>query len=310
MTRKRTFTLVLSMCLAMLLPWQAALAYDYTMDFCKESSITSFGSPTHSFPDVTSAFNQPRTSGSNPHEGVDLGVDRVAVYPIASGTVAAIGYEYASGNYVYINHANGLQSRYLHLNSYSVSVGTSVNVDTQIGVSGNTGPAGTPYHLDFRIKKLGATYPRTSTTYDAYTSPYPHYTGVSLWNYGQDLAFIKAFRVEGGMAKFTIYSKEELELNNRQAPLQVVVFTRSDNSNTWDSGRILSPDPLTIWDYTVDLASFPYPSGTLFDFLIRASRADRQPAYNYAWDAPGYYQPDPNPNNWSGNGNYYVLMKP
>lgn len=57
---------------------------------------------------------------------------------------------YGLGNAVYINHGDGTYSQYVHLTSYTVSLGQSVNQGDTIGYVGSTGES-TAYHLHFSL---------------------------------------------------------------------------------------------------------------------------------------------------------------
>ena len=77
-----------------------------------------------------------------------------------NGVIEENGYHYLSGNYVVINHNNGLYTYYAHMNSPSPKpVGTVVakgEVIGQIGMSGNaTGP-----HIHFYVG-VGGPYKNT-----------------------------------------------------------------------------------------------------------------------------------------------------
>ncbi len=85
------------------------------------------------------------------------------VYAIASGTVTKSSYlASSSGNYINIDHGNGLSSLYAHLDSRYVSVGNSVVQGQVIGLAGNTGNcwprptaanpvAGSHLHFEMRL---------------------------------------------------------------------------------------------------------------------------------------------------------------
>ncbi len=91
------------------------------------------------------------------HLGEDYGVVREAVYAFADGNVCEVGTDGGYGKYVLIEHdVPGLQkihSLYAHLDSVlaGVEAGARVAAGTQIGVSGKSGPEGTPYHLHFEL---------------------------------------------------------------------------------------------------------------------------------------------------------------
>ena len=86
-----------------------------------------------------------------------------AVFPVASGQVIvaepASGVEASYGNIVVVDHLNGYESLYAHLDTILVSAGQSVTIDTQLGGAGGTG--GWPVHLHFSLYK-GAKYGKTA----------------------------------------------------------------------------------------------------------------------------------------------------
>ncbi len=70
------------------------------------------------------------------------------------GTVVYAGWYYGYGNYVKIQHANGLQTTYAHLNSISVVNGQQVSRGQQVGLIGSTGNSSGP-HLHFEVIRNG-----------------------------------------------------------------------------------------------------------------------------------------------------------
>lgn len=77
------------------------------------------------------------------------------VYAADRGTVVERGYHYLSGNYIIIDHNNGLQTKYNHLNSTAYfAVGVNVDKGEIIGQIGMTGYATGP-HVHFAIIENG-----------------------------------------------------------------------------------------------------------------------------------------------------------
>lgn len=75
------------------------------------------------------------------------------VYAIDNGTVDEIGYRYDMGNFVIINHNNGIRTYYMHLFSDAfVNIGDNVARGDIIGQIGNTGRSeGAHLHLTFEV---------------------------------------------------------------------------------------------------------------------------------------------------------------
>lgn len=98
---------------------------------------------------VTSGFG-PRDGGF--HTGVDFGLPMFTpVLAANDGTVIYAAHEDAAGNTVTISGADGWQSRYHHLDRWTVDVGHVVAAGGLVGYSDNTG-ASTGPHLHFEIR--------------------------------------------------------------------------------------------------------------------------------------------------------------
>jgi len=97
----------------------------------------------------------PVKGASTFHQGIDIGVgnlaraDRTVVAALA-GTVIETGYSRSGGNYVYIDHGNGLTTRYLHAYKVYVKKGQYVERGESIMEAGNTGYSSGP-HLHFGV---------------------------------------------------------------------------------------------------------------------------------------------------------------
>lgn len=120
------------------------------------ASATGTGSLTHPVPGaaITSGFGgrvAPTAGATTGHDGIDYGAGYgAAVYAADSGTVITAQYNSARGNYIVINHGNGMQTWYQHLSSMSVTVGQTVARGQVIGNVGTTGISTGP-HLHFEV---------------------------------------------------------------------------------------------------------------------------------------------------------------
>ena len=116
-----------------------------------------FGWPLPGYSKVSSKFG-PRTppcpGASSNHGGIDIGgVPRgTPILSYAAGTVEVNKkLSGAAGNYIKIDHGNGVASRYLHMDQQSpLAVGTTVQAGQEVGKVGSTG-VGTGVHLHFEI---------------------------------------------------------------------------------------------------------------------------------------------------------------
>jgi murein DD-endopeptidase MepM/ murein hydrolase activator NlpD len=87
------------------------------------------------------------------HAGVDLAVPLgTAVKAADGGIVSFAGVKGGYGNFVEIDHGNGIKTRYGHLSQLKVRAGQVVQQGQGIALSGSTGHSTGP-HLHFEIRK-------------------------------------------------------------------------------------------------------------------------------------------------------------
>ena len=92
------------------------------------------------------------------HGGVDIAASYgTAIWAADGGTViiSSDGWNGGYGNYIVIDHGNGVQTRYAHMSSRAVSVGTHVSKGQVIGYVGSTG-ASTGAHIHFEVWNNGS----------------------------------------------------------------------------------------------------------------------------------------------------------
>jgi murein DD-endopeptidase MepM/ murein hydrolase activator NlpD len=90
-----------------------------------------------------------------PHWGLDYRVHTgTPVKAMNSGTVLMARFLYYEGNFVVIDHGQGLMTLYLHLSELKVKEGDAIKRGEVIGLSGGTGRATGP-HLDVRVRWQG-----------------------------------------------------------------------------------------------------------------------------------------------------------
>ena len=98
----------------------------------------------------------PVTGHSGNHNGQDIAAPAgTPIRPTASGTVAEIGHDAGRGNYVVLDHADGSQSKYFHMQSEAnFDVGHEIRAGDAIGRVGSTGRSTGP-HLHYELWKNG-----------------------------------------------------------------------------------------------------------------------------------------------------------
>ena len=116
-------------------------------------------SPLKFQPVVTSAFSRSRLHPVLREYRAHLGVDYRApagapVVAVAGGVVVSAGAGGAGGRVVHLRHANGYETKYLHLSAIAVRAGAHVRQGDLIGRVGATGLA-TAAHLDYRLMRNG-----------------------------------------------------------------------------------------------------------------------------------------------------------
>lgn len=89
------------------------------------------------------------------HKGVDLAVSEgTPVYAADNGKVIVSEWSDSYGNYIIIDHQNGVKTLYAHNSALLANVGDTVTKGRQIALSGNTGNSTGP-HVHFEVHYNG-----------------------------------------------------------------------------------------------------------------------------------------------------------
>lgn len=109
---------------------------------------------------LTSNFgyrSDPFNGRSAYHAGIDIAGERGdPVFAAGSGTVTTAERSGVRGLYIIVQHSNGLETWYMHLDSLDVKAGDQVEQGERIGRLGNTGRSTGP-HLHFQVVKNNQT---------------------------------------------------------------------------------------------------------------------------------------------------------
>lgn len=104
---------------------------------------------------ISSTFGY-RTFDNSYHNGLDLAASSGApTYAADDGTVIIAGWSDSAGNWVVIDHGNGMVTKYMHHSALAVSAGQSVSRGQQVGYVGSTGYSTGP-HLHFQVEMGGS----------------------------------------------------------------------------------------------------------------------------------------------------------
>lgn len=107
---------------------------------------------------ISSGFGirkDPFTQRAQFHSGIDItGHLNDSIFAAADGFIADMGRDAVRGNYVYIDHTNGIHTLYMHLHKIAVKKGDTVKKGEEIGFMGSTGRS-TGNHLHYEIHENG-----------------------------------------------------------------------------------------------------------------------------------------------------------
>lgn len=93
--------------------------------------------------------------GRRDHSGADIkGPRGIPVYATAAGVVKFAGTMRGYGRLVVVDHGNGVETAYGHLQTFNVKAGDTVGSRALLGALGNSGNA-TTYHVHYEIRLHG-----------------------------------------------------------------------------------------------------------------------------------------------------------
>lgn len=296
--KKKCFILCLSFLLVVVNLFSIAVAEASQKFYQDNLSSAKFKSPnrnasnvsTDVWPHINSAWNQPRSVGTNPHNGSDLRMTiGTSVYPAFSGTVSAKGTDW-----IQIKHSNGYYMVYKHVNpDNALTVGSTVGINTPIATIQNI----TAPHLHFGLNS------NTSTNYNnliwaSNSGPYSHVSISSgNWYSGRGLDFIKSHSVSGGT--ITVYAYASDDANANIIPTKVLLYHRKNGASAWSSAVNMTRSQIgNEYRYQSNFAALGYRNNDRVDFLIVAYRSGMT-NNNWAFYPAYYATPAETPNSSS-----------
>lgn len=115
--------------------------------FCVQWPLTDYH--------ISCAYNDYQEDGVPLHPEVDMAAtEGTEIYPLCEGTVIETGYDASRGNYIIIDHGNGLLSSYGHCKEMLVSKNDTVTSASAIATVGKSGMATGPF-LAFSVTLNG-----------------------------------------------------------------------------------------------------------------------------------------------------------
>jgi murein DD-endopeptidase MepM/ murein hydrolase activator NlpD len=125
---------------------------DYTED---GNVVVYMGEERFDCPDCGETWTNQGPYCYDGHAGTDYSLYLEPVLAAASGEVTFRGWRGRYTGYsIRVDHGNGYETWYSHLDSFSVSLHAEVVVGRQVGISGNSGED-QPYHLHFEVHHNG-----------------------------------------------------------------------------------------------------------------------------------------------------------
>ena len=89
------------------------------------------------------------------HNGIDIPAERgTPILAAADGTVTEVGFDAERGNYLVLDHGNGLETMYAQCQSVEAEEGDTVKAGQTIAALGSTGMSTGP-HLHFEVRQDG-----------------------------------------------------------------------------------------------------------------------------------------------------------
>ncbi len=93
------------------------------------------------------------------HKGLDFAGRRgTPIHAAGPGIVSRANLSRSYGRIVIVDHGNGLETRYAHMQRFKVKRGTKVEAGSVVGTVGSSGRATGP-HLHFEVRKNGKALP-------------------------------------------------------------------------------------------------------------------------------------------------------
>jgi murein DD-endopeptidase MepM/ murein hydrolase activator NlpD len=120
---------------------------------CAPTNLGPIGTGSYVWPSTERRVSGYEWTPDVGHYGIDIGGDTGnPIYAVDNGVVVYSGWnDWGYGNVIAIDHGNGIQTIYAHMDTLSVACGAFVYQGDIIGTMGSTGNSSGPHlHIEFR----------------------------------------------------------------------------------------------------------------------------------------------------------------
>jgi len=191
----------------------------------------------------------PISGGVKMHDGVDYAAPAGSpVRAIAAGRVVRVGPNGGYGNFVEIDHGNGVVTGYAHLQDFDVAVGDELAAGQNLGRVGSTGDSTGP-HLHLRARRDGRSIdPETLIGQNAEAAAAQAGAGrptraqlerEAAAEFGNNRIALAAARAEIARA----YGLEEAEKREREEAARDTVFRHMEQTRTAPTAAMMAALP-------------------------------------------------------------------
>lgn len=271
--------------------------------------LGSFGAinNTTSYPGVNSKWNQPRHSGTNPHQGTDFNLTygQKFVLPYAGFIVQSNGLTGKDANFIVMLDVNGnkIKDDSVWLDVWHTQIDSNISLNTWY--QKGTTIATVQQYLNSNGTRSDHLHFGTvhDTSYQIYGPMHTYYWNVA-YNSGRDLdiiSYVSSGGYQNSILTFNAYIKNN---TNTEAPNNIVIFHRKSGTTTWKrtSVPVNTTTPSAAYSINWTSSGYGYAAGDTIQYMIRLGRysgyndtATSWDYYNWAFYPAKYERPTPAP---------------
>lgn len=292
MRKKHVLAVSLALCPILFMILSSA-AYDaYSEVFVPDAidSTTRWVSPVkngsaYSYYTVNSKWYEVRTTGTSPHVGIDMPVNKAyTVVAVTDGKLTRDLSDTIYNTTSLSTSKSGVYCHYEHMLASDIKPNGVYRQGDMIGIPGNQGA---PLHLHF-----GAYNANTLSGRKSYRNETLYRNSGSAWDNGRFVdVFSQVLWLGNGKMQITS-SFSGANNDNTEKPYEVRMFYRPVGTVSWIDGGVLTNS--SGYNYTYDFTN-KVSSGTTIEWTVRITR-NLSITNKYMFAPAKFYNPSPNPN--------------